>query len=322
LRASRSLAVEATVERPDLPEPNESAAPPSKRLSPRVRELLRLRHYSFRTEKSYSDWMSRFVRFHGGRHPEEMGSAEVLSFPTYLAVERHVSPSTQKQAQSALLFLLPQRPRARALRPRTRGARAAGAGGPVVMSVDEVCAVLGRLRGEHRLVATLLYGSGLRLLECLCLRVKDLDFERHPLCVRHGKGRKDRYAPLARALREPIAEHLKGVRRLYESDRTAGQGCAPLPYALDRKLGPEAATAWAWQWVFPARQRSVDARTEPWFGTTSTPARSSVRSAPPPGRPASRNASPPTPSGTLSRRTCSRAAPTSATSRSCSATAI
>lgn len=226
-----------------------------------MRDVLRRRHYSLRTERTYLGWMSRFVRFHGGRHPEQMGTAEVIAFLTHLAVERHVSASTQKQAQSALVFLyrtvlgrelkgLEQAVRAR----RQRST-------PVVMTVEEVRAVLENLRGRNRLIVTLLYGSGLRLEECLALRVKDLDFDRRQLCVRQGKGRRDRYVPLARSLREPITEHLRGVRALYETDRAAGEGLAPLPDALARKLGPEASAAWGWQWVFPSAKRSIDPRT-------------------------------------------------------------
>ena len=241
--------------------PSSRAARPANWLSQRVREVLRLRHYSLRTERTYIGWMSRFVRFHAGRHPADMGAGEVIAFLTHLAAERHVSVSTQKQAQSALVFLyrtvlgrdlegLEQAVRARRERPT-----------PVVMTLTEVRAILDRLQGTHALVAQLLYGSGLRLEEALSLRVKDLDFERGQLCVRQGKGRKDRYVPLAHRIREPIAAHLRGVRALYDTDRAAGEGLAPLPHALARKLGPEASTAWRWQWVFPARRRSVDPRT-------------------------------------------------------------
>ena len=241
--------------------PRPSTTRPRNWLSQRVREVLRVRHYSLRTERTYIGWMSRFVRFHGGRHPEQMGAREVIAFLTHLATERHVSVSTQKQAQSALVFLyrsvlerdlegLEQAVPARRARPT-----------PVVMTVGEVRAILARMRAPHRLIATLLYGGGLRLEECLSLRVKDLDFERGQLCVREGKGRKDRYAPLPHSLRESMAAHLRGVRALYDADRTAGRGLAPLPYALAGKLGPGVAGAWEWQWVFPSRRLSVDPRT-------------------------------------------------------------
>jgi integron integrase len=226
-----------------------------------VRDVLRVRHYSLRTEEAYMMWMTRFVRFHRNRHPEAMGADEVIALLTHLAVHLHVSPSTQRQAQSALAFLyrtvLGVRLDGLEAAVRARGERPA----PIVMSVDEVRAVLAEMRGTHQLIATLLYGSGLRLIEGLQVRVKDLDFDRNQLCVRQGKGRKDRYTTLAGSLGDPMREHLKKVRRLYTKDRHDDQGCAPLPYALERKLGSAAAKAWEWQWVFPSSRLSIDPRT-------------------------------------------------------------
>lgn len=233
----------------------------ARRLSDRVRDVLRRRHYSLRTEKSYLAWMTRFVLFHHRRHPEEMGATEVIAFLTHLAVERHVSASTQRQAKSALVFLyrtvldreLPGLEDA----VRARGDRSV----PVVLTIDEVRLILAELEGRQRLIATMLYGGGLRLIECLRLRVKDLDFGRSQLCVRQGKGRKDRYTTLPKRLAEPMAEHLARVRALHLEDLRKGHGCAPLPYALQRKLGARESAAWEWQWIFPAHRLSIDPRT-------------------------------------------------------------
>jgi integron integrase len=226
-----------------------------------VREILRRRHYSPRTEKSYLMWMTRFVRFHANRHPEGMGAQEVIAFLTHLAVDLEVSPSTQRQAQSALVFLyrtvLERRLDGLEAAVRIRGQRPT----PIVMSIDEVRAVLAQMRGTHHLIATLLYGSGLRLIEALRIRVKDLDFARAQLCVRQGKGRKDRYTTLPGSLRDAMQRHLESVERLHRRDLREGLGCAPLPFALERKLGPEVARSWPWQWVFPSERLSVDPRT-------------------------------------------------------------
>lgn len=162
------------------------------RLSDRVRDVLRRRHYSLRTEQTYLPWMTRFVAYHG-RHPDEMDAPEVIAFLTHLAVDLEVSPSTQRQAQSALVFLyrtvMGRKLEGLEMAVRARGQRPT----PMVMTPDEMRAVLAELRGRQRLITTMLYGSGLRLIECLRLRVKDLDFARNQLCVRQGKGRKDRY---------------------------------------------------------------------------------------------------------------------------------
>jgi len=236
-----------------------SSLPKSRRLSERVREVLRLRHYSPRTEKTYIDWMSRFVRYHGRRAPEEMGAGEVIAFLTYLAVERHVAPATQRQALSALLFLyrvvlgrdldgIEAHVRARSTRPA-----------PAVLSPGEVRAVLAAMRGQNQLIATLLYGGGLRLIECLRLRVKDVDWERHQLCVRQGKGRRDRFTTLPASLRPALTEHLKVLRRTHAADLKARSCGVTLPDAIERKLG-SASRDWAWQWLFPATKLSRDPR--------------------------------------------------------------
>lgn len=245
-----------------MPVDAQAAPDPKKapRLSQRVREILRLRHYSLRTEKSYLMWMTRFVRFHAKRHPESMGTDEVVEFLTHLAVDLEVSPSTQRQAQSALAFLyrtvLERQLDGLEAAVRIRGQRPT----PIVMSIEEVRSLLARMHGTQRLIATLLYGSGMRLIEGLRLRVKDLDFGRNQLCVRQGKGRKDRYTTLPGSLRDAMHEHLAGVARLHRHDLREGVGCAPVPFALERKLGPGEARSWQWQWVFPSARLSVHPR--------------------------------------------------------------
>jgi integron integrase len=220
------------------------------------RELLQTRHYARRTVKAYEQWLRRFLRFHSLRHPREMGSAEVNAFLTHLAVEEQVSASTQNQALAALLFLyrdLLDRDLdlEGVVRARTRQRV------PVVLSEAEVREVRGRLEGEPALVAGLLYGSGLRLMEALRLRVKDLDFERREITVRDAKGRKDRITLLPKSLMPPLQEHLLRVRSLHHGDLEAGWGRVLMPYALARKY-PNANREWAWQWVFPQQNRWRD----------------------------------------------------------------
>lgn len=227
---------------------------PTPRLLDIVREALRSRHYSARTEKAYCLWIERFIRFHGMRHPAEMGEAEINAYLTHLAVERDVAASTQNQALSALLFLYRYvfgvelgdfGDVVRARKPKRL---------PVVMARDEVRAVLAQLDGDAWLMASLLYGSGLRLSECLELRVQDIDFERGEILVRDGKGAKDRVTMLPESLRGPLRDHLRRVKALHERDRSAGYGRVKLPDALARKY-PNASTEWRWQWVFPQAKR-------------------------------------------------------------------
>jgi integron integrase len=222
----------------------------------RYRELLQTRHYARRTVKTYEQWLRRYLRFHGLRHPREMGRAEVNAFLTHLAVEEKVSASTQNQALAALLFLyrdLLERDLELegVIRARTRQRI------PVVLSEAEVRAVREQLEGEPALVVGLLYGSGLRLMEALRLRVKDLDLERRELTVRDGKGGKDRLTVLPQSLVPALQEHLLGVRSLHRRDLAAGWGRVLMPYALDRKY-PNASREWAWQWVFPQQNRWRD----------------------------------------------------------------
>lgn len=231
----------------------------SPRLIDAVRARLRMRHYSLRTEQVYVGWILRFIRFHGRRHPREMGAPEVEAFLSSLAVEGRVAASTQNQALSALLFLyrevldieLPwMADVVRAKRPRRL---------PTVLSEDEVARLLAQMDGRAWLVASLLYGTGMRLLEGLRLRVQDLDLVRREIVVRDGKGGRDRRTMLPTSLVEPLQRELLRTRMLHDADLAAGFGRVWLPYALERKL-PNAAAAWGWQYVFPAPRRSTDPR--------------------------------------------------------------
>jgi integron integrase len=228
------------------------------KLLDRLRQACRVRHFSIRTEDAYAAWAERFIRFHGIRHPQEMAEPEVNAFLTHLAVDRNVSASTQNQALAALLFLydavigrrLDELKVVRANRPKRL---------PVFLSRSEVQRILDHLEGTPRLITLLLYGSGLRVLEALSLRVHDLDFDRAEVLVRHGKGGKDRRVPLPGVASAPLREHLRDVRMLAEKDRGAGIPGVYLPEAIERKY-PNAGTAWGWQWVFPSAVLSVDPR--------------------------------------------------------------
>ena len=235
------------------PAPRQVTPPPSPppRLLDRVRQALQTRHYSRRTEKAYVGWIRRYILFHGKRHATEMGAPEVTQFLTSLAVDRRVAVSTQNQALGALLFLyravldqdLPWLDDlVRARRPHHL---------PVVMTRDEVRAVLQHLDGIPRLLALLFYGAGLRLLEGARLRVQDVDFRANLIVVRDGKGAKDRVTMLPVAVKSALARHLQGVQRQHERDLQAGAGWVDLPDALGRKY-PNAGRQWAWPWVFPA----------------------------------------------------------------------
>jgi integron integrase len=238
--------------------PDNVAAP---RLLDQLRGRLRVKHYSIRTEVAYVDWVRRFVVFSGQRHPRELGAREVEAFLTHLALQRRVAASTQNQAKSALLFLYKE-----VLgneMPWLDGVVAAKNPQrlPVVLSEAEVKAVLGHMRGTPALVARLLYGSGLRILECLRLRVKDIDFERNEILVRDGKGGKDRVTMLPATVVQALRRQLERVKELHEEDLAAGGGEVYLPYALDRKY-PNAGKAWAWQYVFPSVRLSRDPRSD------------------------------------------------------------
>lgn len=231
----------------------------SPRLLDRVREVLRRKHYSIRTEEAYVGWIRRFVLFHGKRHPQDMGLPEVDAFLTDLAVRQGVAASTQNQALSALLFLYAevlQQPldglvqAVRAKQPQRL---------PTVLTREEVALVLDALTGVHQLMAKLLYGSGLRLMECVRLRVKDVDFAQRQVVVRDGKGGKDRVTPLSERLIAPLQEHLRRVQLLHTQDLREGYGAVLLPNAFERKVA-NANREWVWQYVFPAEGRSTDPR--------------------------------------------------------------
>lgn len=221
--------------------------------------VLRTRGMAIRTEKAYLHWLCRFLAFHAGRAPADMGAAEVASFLQHLAVVRNVAASTQNQALNALVFFYDkvlERPFgdlgafARAKRPKRL---------PTVLSAAEVKRLLAGMQGVQGLIAALLYGTGMRLLECLRLRVQDVAFERHLIVVRRGKGDKDRVVPLPETLVPRLREHLDEVRRLHEADLVQGRGAVLLPDALAVKY-PNAAREWAWQYVFPSGRLSVDPR--------------------------------------------------------------
>jgi integron integrase len=237
-----------------------SPAAPPKKLLAQVSEALRLKHYSIHTEAAYLNWIKRFILFHHKRHPQEMGGPEIQAFLTHLAVNEHIAASTQNQALSALLFLYravlrqeldyPLDP-VRAKKPQRL---------PTVLTKAETLKVIRHLSGDHQLMAKLLYGSGLRLMECLRLRVQDIDFQQHQLLVRAGKGDKDRLTMLPDSLILPLQAHLALVKTLHQDDLAEGYGAVYLPFALDRKY-PNANREWVWQYVFPADKRSTDPRT-------------------------------------------------------------
>ncbi len=235
---------------------------PTLKLLDRVRLAIRSRHYSRRTEEAYVFWIRKYILFHGKRHPQELDASAIGQFLGWLAVERSVASSTQNQALSALLFLYKEvlhlDPGEIRHVPRAKPSVHV----PVVMSIDEVRRVLGHLDGVSLLIASLLYGGGLRLQECLALRVKDLDFERREITVRRGKGQKDRRVMLPESLRDPLGRHLAVVRAVHERDLGCGFGRVVLPDALARKF-PKAPTEWCWQFVFPAARICRDARFGP-----------------------------------------------------------
>jgi integron integrase len=229
------------------------------KLLDQVRYAIRSKHYSFRTEEVYIQWIKRFILFHNKRHPKDMGAEEVGQFLSDLAVTHHVAASTQNQALSAILFLYQRVLRreigwlnevVRAKKPRKL---------PVVLTQEEVKAVLHNLSGISWLMASLLYGSGLRLMECIRLRVKDVDFAYNHIVVRDGKGGKDRVTVLPLNVKAQLQPHMHDVKRLHDQDLENGFGRVYLPHALERKY-PNADREWAWQYIFPATKRSIDPR--------------------------------------------------------------
>jgi integron integrase len=234
--------------------------PEAPRLLERMQRALRVRHYSLRTEEAYLGWIRRFFA-HTRRHPKELSSDEINRFLTHLAVTKHVAASTQRQALSAILFLYREVLKidppwiddlVRARQPKRL---------PTVLSKEEVAALLARLEGTVQLVVMLLYGTGMRILECLRLRVQDLDFDLGHITIRDGKGRKDRTTLLPASCRQRLLDHLDRVKALHDEDLADGFGLVHLPHALARK-NPSAAADWRWQYVFPASSRGIDPRTD------------------------------------------------------------
>ena len=232
--------------------------PTGKKLLDQVRDAIRLKHYSIRTEQAYANWIKRFILFHHKRHPNEMGASEIEAFLTHLAINENIAVSTQNQALSALLFLyrevlhqdLGPINALRARKPKRL---------PTVLTRDEVRRLFQHLSGVYLLMARLLYGSGLRLMECIRLRVKDLDFDYRTITVHDGKGEKDRVTVLPESLIVPLQDHLRIVKRTHEEDLARGYGAVYLPNALERKY-PNANREWGWQYAFPSDRLSVDPR--------------------------------------------------------------
>ncbi|PSN19378.1 integron integrase, partial [filamentous cyanobacterium CCP5] len=236
-----------------------SLQPP--RLLDQVKEAIRLRHYSLKTEKSYVHYIRDFILFHNKRHPKEMGADEIRAYLSHLAIQRSVAPSTQTVALSALLFLYRQvllvdLPYIENIERAKRPERL-----PVVFSRLEVNQILAYLDGVEHLIVSLLYGSGMRLSEGLRLRVKDLDFDYGQITVRDGKGKKDRQTMLPKSLESPLQLQLQKAKKLHQMDLSMGYGMVELPYALERKY-PNANQQWGWQYVFPSWKRSIDPRSK------------------------------------------------------------
>jgi len=235
-------------------------AQPQIKLLDRVRNTLRRRNYALSTEHAYINWIRRFIRFHNLKHPRQMGRAEIEAFLTHLAVDKHVAAATQNQALNAIVFLykhvldMPLDFPLESVRAR-RSKRI-----PTVLSREEARLVLACMKGTSLLICQILYGSGLRVGECLRLRVKDVDFKRRQLLIHDTKGRKDRATILPQALIDPLQQHLLRVKRIHEMDLKEGYGSVFLPDALERKY-PYAANEWIWQYVFPSHKRSPDPRT-------------------------------------------------------------
>jgi integron integrase len=233
---------------------------PGLRLMDQVRQVLRYHHYAYRTEQTYCDWIVRYIKFHGGKkHPADMGKAEIEAFLSHLATQRKVSASTQRQALNAIVLLyrdVLDKPVEEQLEP-VRAKRRPKL--PVVMTQHEVKRVLSRMKGNHLLMARLLYGSGLRLMECIRLRVKDLDFERNLIYIRAAKGNKDRVTIFPKAIQRDMRLQVERVKELHDEDISRGYGEVYMPEALARKY-PGAAREFRWQYVFPARKLSKDPR--------------------------------------------------------------
>ena len=237
---------------------SEAAKP---RLLDQVRETIRTKHYSIRTEQIYVQWVRRYILFHNKRHPKDMGEKEINAFLKHLAVNRNVTASTQTQALSAILFLYKEVLEGeigfieniyRAKKPRRL---------PVVFTRQEIREIMQYLSGEKWLMANIIYGAGLRLMECLRLRVKDIDFSYNQITVRDGKGQQDRITMLPESIKHPLKKHIEKVWRIHQKDLKEGYGSVYMPYALSRKYR-NADREWGWQYIFPSRNRSVDPRSD------------------------------------------------------------
>ncbi|OGS95594.1 MAG: integrase [Gallionellales bacterium RIFCSPLOWO2_02_FULL_57_47] len=244
---------------PKISDKNTTANPP--RLLDQVRDKLRVKHYSIRTEQTYTDWIKRYIYFHDKRHPKDLGARDIEAFLTHLAVAGKVAASTQNLAKSSLLFLYRevleiQLPWLDNITQAKAPKRL-----PVVLTVSEVQSLLSHLTGTHGLIASLLYGGGMRLMEAVRLRVKDVDFAQHEILVREGKGFKDRVTMLPEVVVAPLKAHLAKVKTLHEEDLAQGFGEVYLPFALDKKY-PTAGRDWGWQYVFPSKNLSVDPRSD------------------------------------------------------------
>ncbi len=237
----------------------EKFKPKPGKLMDQVREVLRYHHYSFRTEETYVRWILQFIRFHNKQHPKDLGKTEIENFLSYLATDRQVAAATQNQAMNAIVFLykrvldIPIDDRIEALRAKKPKRL------PTVLSRAEVRNLMSNMQGTNHLMAMLLYGSGLRLMECVRLRVMDVDFDNHLIVVRDGKGNKDRSTLLPEILQKKLKQHLLKVKKIHQQDLEDGFGKVYLPNALSIKL-KSAAKSWKWQYVFPSQRLSVDPR--------------------------------------------------------------
>ena len=233
---------------------------PNLKLMEQVRQVLRYHHYAYRTEKSYCDWILRYIKFFKcKKHPQYMGKREIEEFLTHLAIKGNVSASTQRQAFNAIMFLyrdvldIPMVDKIKPVRAKKHRSP------PVFLTIDEVKRVLNNMKGTHLLMANLLYGGGLRLMECVRLRIQDLDFEKSKIYVRGAKGGKDRVTLFPRMMHDKMRDHIKRVKQLHDQDLADGYGEVYMPYALERKY-PRAAKEFGWQYVFPSKKLSKDPR--------------------------------------------------------------
>jgi integron integrase len=230
---------------------------PEKKLLDQMKDILRAKHYSPRTEDTYADWAKRFILFHNKRHPGEMAEKEIQEYITYLATELNLAASSQNQALSAIIFLYRHVLNIELDFPQQNIRAKKSEHLPTVLSKAEAMSVINQMSGTAKLMTQILYGSGLRLMECLRLRVKDIDFQNRQIIVRDGKGEKDRVTPLPETLVVPLQKHLEETYQLHKKDLDEGFGEVYLPHALARKA-PNTAREWFWQYVFPASQRSIE----------------------------------------------------------------